>query len=995
MGTRRERVILDLEDNMTPGLARAAITSRVVSGELDKLGKDVDRTGESTNRAGRDIDRFSGRLRAAADAALILGPALVPLGAGTIPLLAGAVASLGAAGLGLGVTVAALNGVGDALKVLNDYELDRTPENLAKVREEFRKLGPDGAHFVQFLNDLEPQLRELQQLARQGALPGFEAGISNAMELLPRLRVLILDVSTALGDLADDAGDALAGEEFRPFFDYLRTDAAPTLDEFSRTMGNFALAFGNLMVGLAPATRDFTGGLLEFSQGLVEASQNLDDSQGFQDFLDYVRVNGPRAVDFLGSLGSAFLAIVEASAPVGATVLPILTQLLDLVGMLAQSDLGTPLLAGAAGLTAFSRAGKIMEGTTLARLGRGLRTYVHDLTAVTTAQERARTSASGLTAQQRAFQQTLSSVGRGVQLFALLEVLPRIQEAVNDLMNVRLDESNLVRNLDALANGEIVDNLDHIGENVRALNAAFLGTFDKIVSPLPGKTASDIAEEEVTKIDQALAGLVESGNADRAAAAFQEILKQTDALGISREDVTNTFGAYSTALDNATNSAEATARAEEQHSAATRKSYNALREEAAALRASTEAMRAKREEARSAFDAETRWGRALLDARKEAREGRKTLDENTRAGQANREALSELAAAWANQSEAVKASKARYADARQAFVDTAVQMGATKAEAKALADQMLELPTQKKIPVTVETEQAMAGIRAIENGLNDLHDKTVKITTVHVNGHAASTVEPHASVPRRGRTAGRGSAGDISDMLGPGLASRGTVEDPFTGLLYSSRGVINGLRGLQGALHDSEDALDKERSKRDRLRAKRDQVRGDVFSDLSGDLFATGSNVWAAGSGMDPAQALADRKDRARRWIAAIKALKRKGLTGNALAEIVGDGLEAAEYVASQTDAYVNQFANDYAQAQALTAQAANLAGNVSFGADLSATNKELRELRQEVREVKQAIKQEGREHRKNADKNAEHTGKRVGQEINGAARVGMKRGKR
>jgi hypothetical protein len=68
-------------------------------------------------------------------------------------------AGIGAAAGGLGVAVLALQGFDKAIKALSTYELDPTIENLQKLRIEEEKLGPAGAEFLHFLDQLQPQLR--------------------------------------------------------------------------------------------------------------------------------------------------------------------------------------------------------------------------------------------------------------------------------------------------------------------------------------------------------------------------------------------------------------------------------------------------------------------------------------------------------------------------------------------------------------------------------------------------------------------------------------------------------------------------------------------------------------------------------------------------------------------------------------------------------------------------------------------------------------------
>ncbi|WP_193613165.1 hypothetical protein [Nocardioides lijunqiniae] len=312
--------------------------------------------GDSSVRAGAQIDRFSGRLKLVAQAGAVFGPGLIPLGAAGLPALVGMTAQVGALVSALGVGVLAFNGMGDALKSVNDYQLEPTAENLQAMRIEMEKLGPDGAHFVRFVDDLSSELSTLKMAARGGLLPGVEEGITALMPMLPRVRTIISDIAGAMGGLAADAGADLADPEWRDFFDYLESDAGPLLTDFGLTLGNFAQGFANVLVGFGPLTSDFSDGLRGMSEAFADWSANLDSNDSFQSFLDYLADAGPMALDFLGSLVEALTALLRAAAPVGDVVLPTLTAMLDVIGALASTDMGTMFFAAAAGLSVYSRA---------------------------------------------------------------------------------------------------------------------------------------------------------------------------------------------------------------------------------------------------------------------------------------------------------------------------------------------------------------------------------------------------------------------------------------------------------------------------------------------------------------------------------------------------------------------------------------------------------------------------------------------------------------
>jgi hypothetical protein len=383
MATRRERVILDLEDNFSSGMARAAASAALLDKSLGSLSgsavesrrnlgdlndKELSKLGRNSESTGRQIDRLSGRLQLIAQAAAVLGPALVPIGAAAVPGIAAMATQMTVAAAAAGAAVIAFKGLGDGLKALNEYQLDPSADNFAKLQEEMHKLGPAGADFVRFLDSIGPQLKGLQFTAREGMFPGVEDGITSLLDLLPQLDRIIGDVSGAMGQLAREAGAGLSGEGFTSFFEYLDNEAGPILLEMGRTVGNFAEGLANLLVGFGPLTTQFSGGLLEMSRSFAQWSRGLEENDSFQSFLDYAADAGPKVLDFFGSLVDALVGIAKAAAPVGDVVLPVLTKLLDGVAAVADSDVGTHLIAIAAALSAYSRAAGL-AGAASQRLG--------------------------------------------------------------------------------------------------------------------------------------------------------------------------------------------------------------------------------------------------------------------------------------------------------------------------------------------------------------------------------------------------------------------------------------------------------------------------------------------------------------------------------------------------------------------------------------------------------------------------------------------------
>lgn len=323
----------------------------------------------------KEIDTSTDRTAWMAQGILALAPAAVTAGAGVIPAVAGIATQMTITAAAAGTMVLAFHGIGGALTALNNYQLDPTTAHLAKLHETMQALGPEGAQFVHFLDSLTPKLSGLSDTARAGMFPGIESGATHLLDLLPKVRVIVGEIASGIGELSKEAGAGLAGPKFEAFFTWLETDAKPILLDMGRTVGNLAEGLANMLVAFAPESKGFSDGLLQMSRSFAKWSRSLDENQSFQHFLDYIHKSGPQALAFLGSLIDAGTSLIKAWAPVGSVTLPALTTLLNIISKLADTPLGPTVLGIAALASTYGRLaaiGKITNSGVFTKFNGGL-----------------------------------------------------------------------------------------------------------------------------------------------------------------------------------------------------------------------------------------------------------------------------------------------------------------------------------------------------------------------------------------------------------------------------------------------------------------------------------------------------------------------------------------------------------------------------------------------------------------------------------------------
>lgn len=1047
MATRRERVVLELEDNFTTGMAKAAAATALLDRQLKSLsGSSVSARGgldqvnnssglpaldKNARRSEQSINQLTGRLRLLADVGATVGPALVPLGGAAVPGIAAMATQLGALAGGLGVTLLAAQGMGDAFKALNDYQLEPTAANLQKMQDEFTRVGPAAAQFIQYIDTLEPQFRSLQMTAREGIFPGVQEGIESFLQRAPQVRRIVSDIAEAMGGLASDAGAGLGGERFSTFFDYLENRAAPILTEFGRTIGNFAEGLVNLLVAFDPATQGFSAGLLDMSRSFAEWSRTLENNASFQEFLDYVQQAGPKALDFIGALVDALAGIASAAAPVGDVVLPILTQMLEVLGAIAKSDIGTPLIAGLAAVAAYNRALTVTRTLTATTWGAGFRQNVSGATSalmtVTSAQDRARMSATALARvegqRSAAIRNGAASIGKASAAVAGL----------------------------TLATSGAADSVGLTNTASLALMGTLAGPWGAAVGGAVGLTmdlaaANDDLQHAVAQANETIAtGSVEAMQAQRD--AYQKMLDDNERARMSATGPSNIGGIISDPFANfkaiKAGLLEVTGQTDKARDAITlldealataadtnmfvsqlQTTRDAIISQTSALQENISTMRARTSEALAAFDAETRWRQAMVAAREAAEASNAGIRGSSEEALKNRDALSQLASAWNNQSDAVKNADGKYKSARRAFVDMATGMGVPIKRARELARTMLEIPTSRTANIQVQAAQALDVTRQVIAELARIASKTITVTVNRVGAglgafldefdtggytgpggkhepagivHRGEVVIPQELVKRDwsmltsryGHLPGFADGGVVGNTTGRTEGSKAR-ERQRSDIGFLARDIDRlrvGLQGLTRGLRQSEQVLDRESKRRDELQSLFAEVAGNARSAVRSDIFAPSENVWSAGQ-QSPNDRLRTDINNSREFLNIIKSLKSKGLDGPAFAELIAtQDLDKARFYASLPAKDLMEYENLYNQRDRANQAVANAAGDAAYGAPLASANAQVRALEAIVKAQDKAIKVQTKTLENAIDRNA----RTVTAGVNGAASTGKR----
>jgi hypothetical protein len=362
-------VILDLQDDFTPGMARAAAATALLNRELNSLStnsvqasrssqafvRDVQSINKEADGAGRTIDRLSGRVGILADLLLTLGPAAIPIGAVAVPALTMLTAGLGVAVIAAGSAVIAFQGVGEALDDLNKAQLDPTTANLEAAAASMKRLSPIARDMVKQLDSLGGLRKQLTEAGADALFPDLIKALDVIVERGPEVEAIVRAINTELGDIALDTANSLNSKRWDDFFRMVETRGPGALDGMADALGNVVHGLSEIIEAFIPLNKDGMEWLIDATEGFDKWAKGLKKTDDFKEFARYIRDNGPELAETLGSVSDALVDIIVAASPMSGPALDAIQAFAEAVSAVAESDFATPLLVAITAMRTINR----------------------------------------------------------------------------------------------------------------------------------------------------------------------------------------------------------------------------------------------------------------------------------------------------------------------------------------------------------------------------------------------------------------------------------------------------------------------------------------------------------------------------------------------------------------------------------------------------------------------------------------------------------------
>ncbi|MFF8250070.1 hypothetical protein [Streptomyces griseus] len=655
-------------------------------------------------------------------AAVALGTALIPIAAATVPIAAGLTAS-GAAVGAFGVAVAGqIVALTEAVEAETKYQ-DAIDEH-GKASEQAAEAE---AAYLRVLQEMPPAARETaaafavvkdEYTDWSDALAGDtmpivtkSMGVFGAM--LPKLTPLVRGTSKELDRLLNVVAGGMS---------------TPGFDRFMASFTRFATE------SLARGTTHLVAFTRALNSG--EVGENL------REFLDYARANGPLVGETLTNLAKVVMNLLVAFSDTGVSVLTAVNALAQLVNAVPPEALSTfiqlyavmkLMTLGMAAMGAVAGGAALASVTAFGRslMFGGVRPAITGVIQRMSGLQKAAVGLGVLGVAALGVAK-LAENARGAppdvdRLTTSLKRLADTGEFGGELKKTFGDVSGLVKKI-----GEVGDAAQENEDYVKSFGNSGIGPLDSLRGKAnelwqdftKGEKSLTALEDDFSALDQAMAGMVQSGYGKQAASDFGLIEASAKNAGYSTKEIAALFPEYKAAV--------AAAAAEQKLAIA---GMGLFGQQAADVKAKLDEQRASADGLRGAIQALNDVNRAALggmigfeqaidDTAKAVAKNAgalkgtgSELDLNKQGARDAAAALQELAAKTDEGAASARASGASweqvnaiYARGREELVKQAMVAGRTKAQAEALAAAYLEIPANRSTDITMRTEDAISGL---------------------------------------------------------------------------------------------------------------------------------------------------------------------------------------------------------------------------------------------------------------------------------------------
>lgn len=331
--------------------------------DLVALDEELNRKEDDFKKAEKSSKDFQFSIMALLPALTAIIPILASAGGGAVAI-AGAFAAMipGLAGIALAAKPA-FAGIQKLTKSL-DQNTKNALGNATSYKQIYDILNKNSKQFQQMsgeMQDLTVKWFEFknaysafQKAVDPAVFPLIGQGLSILKTLLGGLPAVTIPAASALQNMLKDFANRLHDPVFQSFFSDMKKNTYTLVSDWSEGVLNIVEGITAILHAFMPLSLTVSGGFLRMTQSFDKWAQSLSKSKGFQDFVNYVKTNGPVVLDVIKQLAELLGHVGASLAGMGGGALQIIDKLLQGLNHLATTNPALFKLVTTVGLLGFS-----------------------------------------------------------------------------------------------------------------------------------------------------------------------------------------------------------------------------------------------------------------------------------------------------------------------------------------------------------------------------------------------------------------------------------------------------------------------------------------------------------------------------------------------------------------------------------------------------------------------------------------------------------------
>lgn len=188
-------------------------------------------------------------------------------------------------------------------------------------------LGKEEKEALKTLQEFKDNWRDIGTMVQKPILKTFSMSLNTFKLTLNSLIPMFDGLAKEGVGLAKSMDKAFKAPDMQRFISYLNKEAPGAFASFGRSAGNVLRTVFNLIVAFGPAGKSMTQSIEGMTQSWVKWSAHLGESEKFKAFMAYAQKNGPKLWQVIGNISSALTSLFTGFAPLSADMMTTLVDL--------------------------------------------------------------------------------------------------------------------------------------------------------------------------------------------------------------------------------------------------------------------------------------------------------------------------------------------------------------------------------------------------------------------------------------------------------------------------------------------------------------------------------------------------------------------------------------------------------------------------------------------------------------------------------------------